>query len=465
MREVRGYLGVLQNIANHLGFTAPEIVRLAIAKRNMPIVAIGSGLAALFAGLLSFSLLANVQISVDGFYTASHENEAVTLRYTVSTVITFVVLLCVMLFEIFCLRRKWEHLRLSTCAAVVFAYAVAMLWGIADSGRSADSQLIIFASIQFLVAGLIILNPPISLTYFIITFSLFGIMLNMYGQLAQHTAVDLAYLCAIDIIVSWIVYGMFRKNVMRSVAVADMSRRDELTGAKNRHYLRDDFPHFSKRETFIMFCDIDDFKRYNDEFGHDVGDALLRDFYFALRDAFGDECVYRYGGDEFLVLSPDLSEQDFLAKVRKCEASLKDTEINDENAHLTFSGGYVYGIANDMNVFREMLHTADSHLLHTKQSGKAAVNGGVFAEGEGKAQLANSCGEAAAAVEPEAPAPTEAAPTAPAAAVESAAHEAPAPAAPAPTAPAPAAPTAAMEPEAPASTEPAAHEAPQSRVG
>lgn len=87
---------------------------------------------------------------------------------------------------------------------------------------------------------------------------------------------------------------------------------DELTGAGNRRAferdLADEIAHAkaSRRPLTLMVFDIDDFKRYNDEFGHDVGDEVLKETVALLRSVIrrGDH-VFRIGGDEFVVIFAD----------------------------------------------------------------------------------------------------------------------------------------------------------------
>ncbi|MGZ5526862.1 MAG: GGDEF domain-containing protein, partial [Methylomonas sp.] len=92
------------------------------------------------------------------------------------------------------------------------------------------------------------------------------------------------------------------------------AERDHLTGCYNRRYLVDNLMRpqpatslRSQRSLTVVLCDIDNFKRINDTYGHADGDEVIRSFARLLgsmtRD--GTDSVIRYGGEEFLAILPD----------------------------------------------------------------------------------------------------------------------------------------------------------------
>lgn len=83
-----------------------------------------------------------------------------------------------------------------------------------------------------------------------------------------------------------------------------MAFRDELTGLPSRRALEERLPTLGSVYTVAM-VDVDHFKKFNDSFGHDVGDQVLRLVAFRLMEVGGGGKAYRYGGEEFAVVFPD----------------------------------------------------------------------------------------------------------------------------------------------------------------
>src|SRR5690606_3673426 len=98
-------------------------------------------------------------------------------------------------------------------------------------------------------------------------------------------------------------------NLKLQETLRSQSLRDPLTGLFNRRYLEASFEREIQRAErrqqplSLLMIDIDHFKRFNDTFGHDAGDALLAQFGSLLgRVVRSDDVICRYGGEEFTIL-------------------------------------------------------------------------------------------------------------------------------------------------------------------
>ncbi len=159
------------------------------------------------------------------------------------------------------------------------------------------------------------------------------------------------------------------------------ARVDALTGIGNRLRLREDFDRQAARvttPTALIMLDIDHFKRYNDALGHVEGDDVLRRVADALSAALRPrDAVYRYGGEEFLVLLPDTD----LATATVIAERLRDAVRSEEIGHparpdgdrLTISAGVA---ARDVGVRTSLsrtLRAADAALYRAKRLGRDRV--------------------------------------------------------------------------------------------
>jgi diguanylate cyclase (GGDEF)-like protein len=96
----------------------------------------------------------------------------------------------------------------------------------------------------------------------------------------------------------------------------EMAFRDELTGLLGRRALNDRLKGLGRRYAIAML-DVDHFKQFNDTWGHDVGDDVLKMVAAQLDDVRGGGTAYRYGGEEFSIVFPGKS-------MKECEPHLED---------------------------------------------------------------------------------------------------------------------------------------------
>jgi diguanylate cyclase (GGDEF)-like protein len=117
--------------------------------------------------------------------------------------------------------------------------------------------------------------------------------------------------------------------------------------------------------------DLDDFKRINDQHGHQAGDRVLRTIAGALRAAVrtGD-VVARYGGDEFVVLMPDTDEGEAETVAQRAEAAVGDLRHpmpDDSAVQVTCSVGLALH-PRDGRSGKELLRAADARMYHSKRA-------------------------------------------------------------------------------------------------
>lgn len=162
-----------------------------------------------------------------------------------------------------------------------------------------------------------------------------------------------------------------------------LSMTDGLTGIANRRRFDDCLESECKRAQRAQvplglgLIDIDWFKRYNDTYGHQQGDACLRAVAQAISAALGREqdFVARYGGEEFVFLAPALGPQDMAALAEKIRASVAGLGLAHSGSpfeHVTLSIGAVSAIpaADELHA---LLQAADAALYAAKEAGRNCV--------------------------------------------------------------------------------------------
>ena len=149
--------------------------------------------------------------------------------------------------------------------------------------------------------------------------------------------------------------------------LSEAAHVDALTGIRNRLALRRDYDQYQGHEVSVMMMDLNDFKVINDSHGHDEGDRILRETGKLLSDTFGAEHCYRYGGDEFLVIVPDITEEAFHEKL---ESIHRNRPVIDAAESANFSIGVVHAMLNDSNTLRKLISSADEKMYETKRDKK-----------------------------------------------------------------------------------------------
>lgn len=152
---------------------------------------------------------------------------------------------------------------------------------------------------------------------------------------------------------------------------------DGLTGLANRQALesalRNSMAAFSPQRNplSLIMLDIDNFKAFNDRWGHEAGDVALKAVSQAAHDFFVSRgCVARYGGEEFAVALPSMHRRESLKladEFRKCVSEL-DCKFRNETLKITISAGVAE--AKEKESLDDFVRRADEALYAAKRSGR-----------------------------------------------------------------------------------------------
>lgn len=159
---------------------------------------------------------------------------------------------------------------------------------------------------------------------------------------------------------------------------------DPLTHIFNRKYLMDNIGHMmkeasSKNRFLNLACiDIDNFKKFNDNYGHDFGDKVLQKVAETMKLAISiiDEAYpIRIGGDEFLIVAIGIDKNRFKAVMNKLCLMIEDSKLpyKNEMVGIRISIGVSEMIADRVDTYEALYDKADTQLYMAKEAGKGCV--------------------------------------------------------------------------------------------
>jgi diguanylate cyclase (GGDEF)-like protein len=217
--------------------------------------------------------------------------------------------------------------------------------------------------------------------------ALLGTLLSLFLVLAflrvKHISVAMCTAAALCL-----VWGLLRSSHA-------MAYRDELTGIPGRRALNERLKVLSSNFCIAML-DIDHFKRFNDTYGHDVGDEVLKLVASRIRRIGGGGTAYRYGGEEFCIVFPRRGLDESLGclervreEIANYNMSLRDrnlrpvrmkegtrkrgaTRLGSDQVSVTISAGIATRTAEQPDV-ETVIAAADKKLYQAKKAGRNRV--------------------------------------------------------------------------------------------
>ncbi|MBU2430608.1 MAG: sensor domain-containing diguanylate cyclase, partial [Proteobacteria bacterium] len=183
--------------------------------------------------------------------------------------------------------------------------------------------------------------------------------------------------CAIAEHVSLTLANFNLRESLRQQAI-----RDPLTGLYNRRYMLETMTHeisrVSRRKQHLglLMLDIDHFKQFNDDHGHDIGDFILSEFGALLKKYIREEDIAcRYGGEEFTILLPETNQEGVFNVAEKIRNKIREHDFrfkNNSYGPITVSiGGALY--PGNATAIDPLLKEADNALYQAKHTGRDRV--------------------------------------------------------------------------------------------
>lgn len=201
-------------------------------------------------------------------------------------------------------------------------------------------------------------------------------LINYDHLLFEAVRKSITELAAITITALVLIMFLFRLRNYGN-KITELSNSDPLTGLLNRRSMAEisnyqiSMSRRNNRPISIAILDIDHFKKINDQFGHDIGDQVLKLFAKKLQsETRTNDLVCRYGGEEFIICLPELDKYSARDIIQRFQGISLDATPS-ERINITFSAGITH-IAADESL-KDATKRADQALLLAKQSGRNRI--------------------------------------------------------------------------------------------
>ena len=267
-------------------------------------------------------------------------------------------------------RRRRPELWVFASTIVVLQLALAFGALVSGGPRSLAPNLlaipVLMVAARFSNRGLVV-GAPISALLVLAT--TLGVDPGYVAHHPESLVVPLALVICAAVYVSPLVASDVRHR-------AD-STLDQLTGLLNRRALEPRFAEIAEQAALtdqpvsVVLADLDHFKAINDDHGHGVGDAVLRDVAYAMRRSLRTfELLYRLGGEEFALLLPGAAEDDAAGIAESLRVAVE--ELETAGLQVTCSFGVATARGDSIELDRLVGH-ADAALYAAKRGGRNRV--------------------------------------------------------------------------------------------
>lgn len=167
-------------------------------------------------------------------------------------------------------------------------------------------------------------------------------------------------------------------NLRLRDSLRQQSIRDALTGLYNRRFLEESLQRELARaqrraqSLSVVMLDVDHFKRFNDSYGHEVGDQVLQSVAEFLQTAVrGEDVVCRFGGEEFCLLCPTLREPELSLRLEQLRQGLEGVSVMHQGERLRVTASFGAAICPEhASESAQLLLLADQALYEAKRGGR-----------------------------------------------------------------------------------------------
>ncbi len=230
--------------------------------------------------------------------------------------------------------------------------------------KSSDGKII---AAGFLINGTVFFHHAIILVqwFYLHQTPAYMSRISFYDSISEFI-LALGFILAVTVDTVRELQGSNKKLMEKQEILRGLVDYDPLTGLRNRRILREFIDRIKKGKGVVVFIDIDNFKKINDNFGHMVGDKCIMEIAREIKNDFrSEDGLFRYGGDEFLLILSNMTVDEVSVRLNRLKSRVKNSV---KGVYLKFS----FGISEfDKNLdFKEVLNMADKKMYQAKKDEK-----------------------------------------------------------------------------------------------
>ena len=235
-------------------------------------------------------------------------------------------------------------------------------------------QLLTFYTVELILVLFVKLHPAFTTTVIFGSYILNYLILNFGFEEGVINPYNYLMFAALSVVGAIMNYRMTvgyisekNKANLLNDSLEIIANHDSITRLQNRYALNQHVPDYIGKDICIAIGDINSFKAVNDTYGHRVGDDVLKGFADILVAVFPADSVFRFGGDEFLIIEKNNDLDGLNAKLRQVNERFSTLKISDVDSKLGCCFGCVTACPKDPAEFFEYLTQADQLLYQEKQ--------------------------------------------------------------------------------------------------
>jgi len=284
------------------------------------------------------------------------------------------------------LYKKLNNIKLSS-AIVLYSLYLLMFYIVYSGGVEKTGPLWIFAvaPISVFLHGL--KYGLIDITFFIVIISSIMFIPTDIIAHAEYTIefkLRLLYsfltVTAFSALYEYSRERSYRSALRLSEKYQQLANFDPLTKLSNRRgalsLLQQEQVRLSRnKEPFsIILCDVDHFKKVNDQYGHNAGDTVLINIAnIFIKNKREQDCIARWGGEEFLFILPQTIASDADIFAKKIQAILQNNVIPYENEKIKITTSMGIEQFNGTQTIDDIINSADNYLYQAKHAGRNQI--------------------------------------------------------------------------------------------